>query len=257
MYQFIIRIIAVTLFIIPMATTDRVHAADTTEVYDIGATDFEFFVGFEGIGLDKYEKELSVSALAGFGFIDAFSGYLAIDGASNEYFTEGSAELSVGVFGTPLDTNHVDLDLVLNFGAGADHFEMTPGLELNLDLRNDLELAGLYLRLEETFTGRDESSEEESEPKYVVAPQAGFVIGAYWSVIPEHQILLEYEMGLLHNPSAGERRVEVGAVALGYNLMVVDSLELLGQLSLDIPQKDEDVSVGVMLGLISTMPSVP
>lgn len=256
MHQFTNRLILFILLIVSTTVTQTARAADTTEVYDIGATDFEFSVGFDGIGLDKYEKELSVAALAGFGFIDALSGYLAVEAASNEYFAEGSAELAAGVFGTPLETNHVDLDLILNFGSGVDSFEMTPGLELNLDLKNDLALAGLFFRLEETFTGRDESSEEEPESKYVIAPRSGLVIGAYWTMNPDQQILLEYEMGLLHNPSAGEHRFEIAAIALGYNFMVADRLELLGQISFDIPQEDEDFSVGIMLGLISTMPSV-
>jgi hypothetical protein len=250
------NVVILLLLLLLTATAQRAYAVDTTETYDVGATDFEFYLGFDGIGRKKHEKEVSIEALAGFGFIDRFSGYVTIAGASNEYFTEGTNEVSAGIFGTPLDTDHVDLDILFNGGAAADEFEVTPGLELNLDLKPDLALAGLYFRIEETLSGRSKETKDELNPKYAFAPQTGAVIGIYWTVVPDNQILLEYDLGISHNPPSDERKFENGGIALGYNAMVVDDLELLSQLYLDIPQKGEKTSVGLMVGLISTMPTV-
>jgi len=241
----------------------RARAADTTETYDVGATDFELYLGFDGVGRGEYEKTISGETVVGFGFIDRFSGYLTVAGESNEHFGQGSGAVSFGVFGTPVDTDHIDLDLFLDVGFGPDEFGITPALEINFDLAPDLAVWGVYLRVDEVFTGRDESTHDdpatldvnESKPRFAFAPQTGLTAGTYWTMVPGHQLLLEYGMGILHHPAEGERTLDIGGVALGYNVKVVDAIELISQVALDIPQGDEPFSVGFMIGLIVTMPS--
>ena len=83
-----------------------------------------------------------------------------------------------GIFGTPVDSDHFDLDLFLDASFSPDEFGLTPALELNFDLAPDLEVWGVYIRVEEGFSGRDESTEDdpatvavdESETKFVLAP---------------------------------------------------------------------------------------
>ena len=244
-----------------MFPVQAAYAADTTETFDVGATDFEFCLGFDGLGLDKYEKTVSGEALLGYGFMDGFSGYLAASGESNEYFGDGGG-LSFGVFGTPLDTEHIDLDLFLDAGVGSDEFGVTPALELNFDRAPDLELWGVYLRVEEGLAGRDESVDDdpttaadESETKFVLAPATGLTFGTYWTVAPEHQLLLEYDMSLANNPGDDEDTLEIGGVALGYNVVLSESIELINQVYFDLPQSEEDFAFGFGFGIIVTMPS--
>lgn len=249
--------------LVSMMGAAGVHAADTTETFDIGATDFEFYLGFDGIGLEKCEKTISAETVVGYGFMDAFSSYLALAGESNEYFSEGSGGVDFAIFGTPVDTDHFDLDLVLGAGYGVDEFGVTPALELNFDLAPELAVWGIYLRIEETLAGRDESVEDdpttpntdESKRHFAFAPTTGLVLGGYWTLIENHQLLFECDMGIADNPADDEDRMEIGGVALGYNVALNDTVELINQVSLDIPQSGEDFAVGISTGLIITMPT--
>ena len=47
--------------------------------------------------------------------------------------------------------------------------------------------------------------------------------------------------------------MEVGALALGYNATVHEHIELIHEASLDIPQGDEQVGVGLMFGVLTTL----
>ncbi len=47
----------------------------------------------------------------------------------------------------------------------------------------------------------------------------------------------------------------MGGLALGYNVTLSESIELINQLYLDIPQRDDPVAVGLMIGFIATLPS--
>ncbi|RJO65025.1 MAG: hypothetical protein C4523_17130 [Myxococcales bacterium] len=260
----------------------QAQAADTTETFDPGASDFEFYLNFDGLGKDKYEKEISAEALAGFGIMDRFSAYLAFAGASNEYFGDGAGSASLGLFGTPLDTDHLDLDLFLDASFGASDFAFTPALELNLDVAPDLAVAGFYLRAAEVFAGRDETPEpdaaplvceqvenpqggpptliceagetEEPERELALAPATELTFGAYWTVADGHQLLVEYDMAAANNPAEDEDVWSIGGVALGYNVAIHDSVEMANQLFFDIPQADETFGVGVGVGFIFSLP---
>ncbi len=237
------------------------YAVDTTETYDVGATDYEFYLDFSGIGLDKYEKTISATAVLGYGFMERFSGHVSVFGESNEYFGDGGGGVLMGFFGTPVDSDHFDLDLHLDAAYSADEFGLTPSLEMNFDLLPDLEKWGVYIRAEEGLAGRDESTEDdpvtaadESRADFAFAPSTGLTAGTYWTVAPDHQLLLEYDMSFANNPADGEDTVGIGGVALGYNVVLHESVEMINQLFFDIPQSGEDFSVGISVGIIMTMP---
>ncbi len=237
------------------------YAADTTETFDIGATDFEFYLGFDGIGLGEYEKSISAEGVAGYGLVENLSAYLAISGAGNEYFSNGEWGLAIGFFGTPLDSEHVDIDLFLEAGISQDDFSLIPALELNFDLDNDQSSWGLYFVVSEVLSGREKTSkttqteDDDSSTEYEFAPMTELTAGTYWTVGEGHQLLLEYDMGFAHNPSEDERDIEIGAVALGYNVVLNDAIEMINQVTFDIPQEDEEFSIGISMGIIVTLPT--
>jgi len=251
--------VVTVLFVVQFA-----NAADTTEAFDIGATDFEFYLGYDGFGLSKYEGAISAEAVLGYGFTKNFSGCVAVGGESNEYFGDGSGSVAFGLFYTAFDSDHFDLDFMLGGSAASQEFALTPGLELNFDIAPDLAVWGLYVRAEEELASRDESIEDdkatatidESATKFVFAPATALTIGTYWTVAEGHQLLLEYDMTFANNPVKAERTIEYGAVALGYNVGLSDSIEMINQLAFDIPQSGDEFSVGINIGLIITMPSV-
>jgi len=245
-----------------LLTAPLAHAADTVETWTVGATDFEFYAGFDGIGLGQHEKTVFAEAVIGFGLMDRFSGYLSVSGAANEYFADGGGDVSLGIFGTPVDTDHFDLDLFLGAGFAQGEFSLTPALEMNFDLAPDLAKWGIYLRAQQALTGRDESKEDdpqtedvdESKTKYAFAPSTILTAGTYWTVAEGHQLLLEYDMALANNPEKDEEILEIGGVAIGYNVMLTDSIEMINQVFFDIPGNGEKFSAGVSTGIVVTLP---
>jgi len=216
-------------------------AADTTETYDLGASNFEFYSGYAGFG--QNEKTMSSEALIGFGFTPIFSGYLSATVESNEHLNSATTEnsLNFGLLGTPLDTKFFDLDLLLNIQA-FNSFGLTPGLELNFDLANDLKLAGLYLRAEEEITG----SENEDDTLYTTSLTGGL----YYSFNENLQILSEFDWSYNHE----EDKDSIGGIALGINYLLTDDIELISQAYFDIPEDDEDFSWGVNIGFVAALP---
>jgi hypothetical protein len=52
--------------VIAVLLTYPAQAADTVETWDVGATDVDFYLGFDGMGLDRYERTLSGEIMLGY-----------------------------------------------------------------------------------------------------------------------------------------------------------------------------------------------
>jgi len=241
----IVIVIAIFLF------SQTLTAADTCETFDLGASDLEFYLGYDGIGLEKNQGVISAEVVAGFGITERFSALISLSGESNEYFSNGTGGAGFGIFGTIVDTDHFDVDLFLNAGIGPDSFSISPSIEINIDLKPDLELAGIYFRVEEMLAGRDEST--DNNEKHAFAGELGITSGIYYSIHSGHQLLLEYDMTVLNNPDKGEERLNIGGIALGYNVVVHKKIELISQFFYDVPQNDERHAFGLSLGAVVTM----
>ena len=234
--------------------------ADTVETWDIGATDVDFYVGFDGIGLEKYEKSVYGDIMLGYGLIDRFSAYVGAALQGNEFFADGEACIYLGIFGTPVETKHFDFDLFLDFAAGGKgmrDFQVAPALEINFDIDPDMRSWGLYLRTAFPVGGSEASAPGgESSVDYDTVFHIEPVIGMYCTIAEKHQILLELDLAV--HPLAGgdERTAEVGGFALGYNVTLCDAIEMINEVYVDIPQGREKPSLNIMTGLIATMPSV-
>jgi len=167
-----------------------------------------------------------------------------------------------GAFGTPFDTDHIDLDLVLDLSAaeaGFDLITVAPGFELNFDARPDMSSWGLYLLSYLPIYRRDAISAAGGYTGTAplareTALEIESTLGAYYMLADRHQLLLEYDMTFRPDPTDDERSAEVGAIAFGYNVLVNDALELRTQVFVDIPQRDEEPAVGLMAGLITFLP---
>jgi len=247
--------------------TREAMAADTLETFGPGATDYELYLGFDGAGRGDYEKVLWGETLLGFGLIERLSAFATISAEANERLYAGTGGASIGLFGTPFDSEHFDLDLLFQIGLVSGEIAVAPALELNLDARPDLALCGLYLRAEEDLTGRDDSiaddpeteDVDEARTRYAFVPTTALTAGAYFTIAEIHQLLLEFDVAFRHRTSGapeGDPSVfELGGVALGYNVAITEAVELLAQVSVDVPDHGEGVAAGFMVGLIATMPS--
>ena len=230
-------------------------AADTVETFDVGATDLEFYVGLDGVGPKQQDRTLSTEFVVGFGIVDGLSLYTTGALEANHRFVDGSAGLGVGLFGTPLDTDHFDIDLVLDVSAGGDHFTelaVAPMAEFNLDLDPEMGSWGLYVRAGAEIAGQPtEQGDEAAGPAVAVLLNPG----TYLTIAGRHQVLLEYDMAIAPRTADQEAGVDVGGLALGYNVTLADPFELVTQVAVDIPQEGEQAEVGFAVGFVATLPS--
>jgi hypothetical protein len=233
-------------------------AADTVETWAAGATDVDFYLGADGLAQRKSDKTVFADIMLGYGLADRFSAYLGTTLFADEYLVNGGADIYTGLFGAPIETNHVDLDLFLNVGAGGTGLTaitVTPALELNIDRDPDMRTWGVYLRAGLPLFGEAETRNDEAGASFDIHIDVATILGAYATLGERHQLLIEYDMAFHPKGAAETDAVEVGGVALGYNIVLNDAIELINQLYLDVPQDDEPVSLGIMVGLIATLPA--
>jgi hypothetical protein len=143
------------------------NAADTTELFGPGPCEVDFFAGFDGIGLTADEQGISGDMMLGYGVLGLLSSYLGIALSENGQLADGAADLYLGIYGTAIESDHIDLDLVLDFssaGAHFDRFRITPSTEVNFDLDPEMQSWGAYLRAGLPVYGRETPAEDPAEP---------------------------------------------------------------------------------------------
>jgi hypothetical protein len=234
------------------------RAADTIETWGVGATDVDFYSGLDGVGLGRADGSIFGDIMLGYGLVEGLSAYVGQKVTGNTFFTGGQGATYLGLFGTPVDTQHFDLDLFLGFdlgGVGYSEFGVTPMVELNFDLDPNRLSWGAYVRAGFRLHGHN-LSEDEENPKWETHTTLATVIGTYYTIARNHQLLLEFDFAWKRLRAQEEREIEIGGLALGYNVTLSDRIELINQVHLNIPQPGEIVSVGFMMGLIFTLPSV-
>jgi hypothetical protein len=247
------RWLATPLVALVVLSWGPARAADTVETWDVGATDVDFYLGFDGIGPDEDARSMYGDIMLGYGLVHGLSAYIGATLSANDHFADGNADVYLGVFGTPVETDHFDLDLFLDVGAGGDGFDdfaVTPSTEINFDLDPDLGSWGLYLRMGVPVYGEPD---EDDPGEHVRAFDVELNPGTYFTLGRGHQLLLEYDMSF--HPRHEAHTTHVGGVALGYNVVLAEPIELINQIYVDIPQGDETAAVGLFTGIIVTMPS--
>ena len=237
-------------------------ALDTVETFDIGVSDVEYYGGADAIDEPAVDRSLYADAMLGIGLRQGLSSYLGATIAGNGYVAATEPAIYLGMFGTPLDSDHLDLDLILNSlvdGPGFSLMSVSPMLELNFDQSPEQDTWGLYTRMELALSGRQLDPEDDAGPASArpaferdISVAAHF--GGYVAPAAGHQVLVEYDVGQALATPHARRSLEVGGIALGYNATLNDALEFISQVSCDIPQGSERFSVGAMLGLITTLP---
>ena len=88
-----------------------------------------------------------------------------------------------------------------------------------------------------------------------MTPVTALTIGGYYAIKEGHQLFLSYDMSFNHRHLDGERETDIGGIALGYNAMLTDTIELITEINFDITQDDEDFGADFLVGFITTLPS--
>ena len=266
-----------------------VRAADTLEPWAAGDSDVESYIGVSGLGHGSPPGPLVSEVVVGRGLTDRVSGYVGSTLATPVGSVSPESGLYAGIFGALLDSDHVDLDLLLDVtvhGPGLGHVTLLPMLQVNLDLLPDLALLGLYAdvalpatthairhhdgrlapalaippRHDRPFLSRP--TEYQGLATAAGLPHLGVLsllasakVGAYWMVRPGHQLLAELDLAAPLHCSEGCRPLDVGGLTLGYNVEVSETMESINQVTLDVPQEGERPTAAVTTGIILSLPS--
>lgn len=247
--------VAALAFWMILGSTTPARAADTTETWDQGWFNVESFLGVDGLGRGVAADRLStLEFMAGYGILDDFAVFMPMAIELDGHFRSPLGRVGLGVFGTPVNTRFVDLDLFLEVGVGGAGFKewyVMPSLELSLDAHPERLTWGVFLQAGLPIHGRPSEAGGGSGPTFAVAT----VLGAYWRPHPDHELVVEFDT-MFHPIHASDppRRVEAGGVALGYNVTLSERVELLSQVSADVPQGGDRWGVGVRFGFILSLP---
>ena len=235
------------IFMAVIFSGGRAYASDTLETWDVGATDVDFYVGFDGLNASGGGSFGDI--MLGYGIVERFSAYLGTTITSDEQLRDGATETYLGVFGTIVDTAFFDLDVCLQLASASGAFELAPAVELNVDADPAMKSWGGYTRIHFPVHGR-------REPSATMAPDVtyhiAFVLGLYRTIRDRHQILIEYALDLHPDAAPEQGGLELGAVSVGYNVQLSDSLELVSQVYADVAPV---VGFGVMTGFIASFPA--
>ena len=232
------------------------RAADTMEVFDVGATDAELYIGYDGLGIGRAASLTFTEAVIGYGIAPRLSMFLSAGLEATGQLTDGMQALTAGVYGTPVDTTHLDLDLLLKVSATTDDaYEVMPAVELNLDAADGQAAWGVYLIAGIPFHA------PVLHAAVVKPPRSGDIeldlllrLGSYWTIAPRHQVLLELD-GAVHAMGSRLGSVgDLGGFALGYNVVLTETFELITQIRTDVPTgAEESWSAGLSAGFIATL----
>ncbi len=230
-------------------------AADTVETWSAGATDVDFYVGYDGAGAGAVERAVYCNLMLGYGLVDGLSAYLLTDLRGDGLLGASETSVSIGLFGTPVNTDHFDVDLFLDVGtdaSGGGALRMTPSLELNFDARPDQNSWGAYLRVALAVFGRDPNVERLSALDHAAALSLHVNPGLYTQIANGHQLLLEYDIAM-HDRAADAHPVAPGGLTLGYNVVLSDRIELINHVRASLPEAGQGANASVMVGLIATL----
>lgn len=243
-----------TVVLVVLVASVAAQAADTVETWEKGAADLDVYMLMEGVGQEGSSQAIAGDVMVGWGLADRFSAHLNTTLQADGYLMNGGTELGIGVFGTAMESDHLDLDLFLDVrsgGEGLSALEVEPAFELNWDAAPDMSTWGTYLRGGLAIAGREAPDKAAGHERYA---DLGLTVGSYWSLDDRHQLLVEFDAAW-HDHAGGEvSGFETGGVALGYNVFLHDTLELINQVRVDLPQDDERAGVGFLVGLIASLP---
>lgn len=215
-----------------VSTTFGSMALDTTEPFDKGFSNNEFYVCFGGVGLDSGDRFVGAEYVIGAGINDRLGTIFSLAVESNEYFNNASLGGALGLYINVLDKEIPKLDFMISFSSEG-------VLVLSSEINFDFKLVGFQLTIEEAL---------ENGGSLKLSPSTGLAPQVYFNIGEKLQILAAIDFTFSRDHS------EIGSTVLGFNAVLNDVVELITELSFDIPQNGERFSSNVGIGFVATIP---
>lgn len=217
-------------------------AGDTNEMLDTGAVEAAPYLSLTNLHDGKPGFDSSVTL--GYGVADFVTLFTTFDAYTETALTDAGFAFNIEALFTPLDTENVDLDLLLDFDLNSSFgsYSITPSFEFNYDSADDQSGFGLYLRMGlPIYSDSDTEEGEEYTAEHHVKSDVALTltIGGYVSFVEGQQLFLEGGFSAVNlAKNLGKRGVNEGFVSLGYNFMVADTTELITEVKINIPSED-------------------
>ncbi len=244
---------------VALCTALPVFAADTIEPFGPGLSDLEAYVHIlENPGGGETGRAVLAETISGYGFTPRLSGAFGVSWEGVPGQSSSTTALAGTLFGTLVDTPHVDLDAYLGAGApldGSRTIEAVPGLEINLDFGPDQAVAGAYLRVEWPLGVPVSSGDARTARPGRIPAEVTCLVGAYVTLGEGHQLLVELPAGVSLEHGILRADAIPGEIVVGYNARVAGAVELITQVAVEwasVETQGLAASSGVMLGVIVT-----
>ena len=243
-----LRTFALVTAVACLLVSPTAYAVDTTEPYAPGLSDVEFYAGADGSAGRGEAGRVNAASVVGYGITERFGAYVGAAFDDSMHFDDPAGEFALGVLGSPVSSRHLDLDLLFDAlvaGPALDIFALRPSFELTLNSHSDMSGFGVFVLGAFPVT-RDPLSKDLEVDLTGTA-------GAYLRVHPRHELLAAYRMAYHTRVTPGVHQLEIQDVALGYNVVVSSTFELITDLHLDVPQDGQEWCIGGYLGVIATL----
>ncbi len=222
-------------------------AGDTTELIDAGTLEIDPAFSIDNI----HDGKPSVSTELGivYGVMDGLNITGTVGYGSAEGLAGGGVYFGIGALATPLDTDMIDLDVMLDFDWDGGYV-LTPSVELNIDLEPDQAFLGFYIRLGLPIYGGYAPKPDDEEPEDAVKADVAlnFTLGMYYTIMEGHQILLEGGATVAELAENLGKTHTDGFVSLGYNAQLTDNFELITELAVHMDNDADDVYATISVG---------
>lgn len=228
-------------------------AGDTVEPVDKGTINVGTAFGVSGI-TDGSKPGFGSELAIGLGVLDTFNVNFSLGHATESLFDTSQFATGLQLLYTPVDTDNFDFDIMLDFALDnigpESAYSVVPNFELNFDLEPDMALWGLYARFAlPIYSQKDDKDKVRGELDFSA------LLGTYFTIAEFHQILIEAGVGvagLVHS-----QEFVLDPISIGYNVVVMEGVEITSELALSIPIKDEDkFSVDIRVGAIFDIPTL-
>lgn len=220
-------------FLLGLAPTGA--CLDTTEPFDSGVSDWEMYSTISGLGSeDAGSQELYFESLIGAGITPSFSASFSYAHSENGYLSPTGDEIGLGLFMTVAEGTRAAFDV---FGSVATGGSIAFGSEFNLYLGD----GGAQLTITESFENDPSDSQSTAsstllDPMVHYRPSGGaaeLLAGIEWTY--------------------SEDDTETGPVSAGVNILLSQSVELITQLDVAIPEEGEETTFGLVCGFVATL----
>lgn len=231
-----------------LAAPAAARAADTMECYPPAALDIEMSLGSSNMGFTPEEREVSATALIGFGLSGRVSVHASMSSSGDGRLAHATTAPSMGFLVTPFSAGHWSADVAceVTHDVTSRSLAIAPVMEFNFDAAPDQSAWGAYARPGLCLTARDETGR--------AVPSWNATVGGYRTVAPGNQLLLE--IGFTREPGDEEtRRWACDRWAVGYNTGIAPDVELVSGIEgAGFSRGARSAGVSFSLGIIASVP---